>query len=138
MRHLQMFALALGATALLSGYALAKVVEINSDTEYKRLAESKNSVVMEFAADWCGVCGNIKEQFEQVAALDEFKSITFARVNIDKTPEASKKNGIIGVPSFLYLKNGEKKNESVGVRDINAFNETLAAEIRKTFNITQS
>ena len=142
MKYLKYFSLGL-ALALTTGMswgnqASSRVLEINSDTEYEKLMESKNPVLIKFAADWCGVCTNIKEQFAQVAAMDDFKNITFACVNIDKAPEASKKNSIVGVPSFLYLENGQKKGESVGVRSLNAFNTTLAEEVRKTFNIASA
>ena len=136
-RNLKVSLLAL-AGIMSVGISFARVTEVNSDQEYEEAIKAETPMLIEFAADWCGVCNNIKEQFDRVSEEAEFKNVRFVRVNIDKAREASKKNAIVGVPSFLYLEGGQKKNEAVGVRSLNAFGESLKEELRKTFNTAQA
>ena len=107
---------------------LPHVVDINGDAQYNDLMKQTKPIVVQFASSWCGVCQGVKKPFEEVSTESTFKNITFARVDIDKI---SDKSGIIGVPTFAYLNNGQKVDESIGVESMDGFKDELRNNINK-------
>lgn len=116
----------------------AKIIQITDENGYTEALKQNDRLVVEFAADWCSVCNNIKKPFEEVANEDEFGKVAFAHVNVDKLDSISKQNGVVGVPTFVYLEKGAKKTEDIGVQNLSAFKEHLRDSIRKTFLIAQN
>ncbi len=50
----------------------------------------------------------------------------------------SKQNGIVGVPTFVYVDNGAKKIEEIGVQNMPSFKDHLRDNVRKTFQVAQN
>ncbi|MDP3889538.1 MAG: thioredoxin family protein [bacterium] len=117
----------------------AQVIQIKSTQEYNDLIKKTEPMVIQFAANWCGVCQKTKQPFEQVAEEIEFKHITFARVDIDALGQAGlQEDNITGVPTFVYRNNGVKKSESVGVKNMAGFKDELRGDIRKNLPQAQT
>lgn len=117
---------------LYSSSITAKVIQIGQEKQYLKLVEQTKPTVVQFASNWCGVCQEVKKPFEQVAHEPEFNHITFARVDIDTlSPETSQKNNIVGIPTFVFLNNGQKKDTSVGVKSLGEFKDELRGNLRK-------
>ncbi len=115
------------------------VVTITNDNQFDtEVLKSSRPVLVKFSANWCGACKSIQKPFEEVAAEPEFSNIKFAHVDVDRAQKISKQNGIIGVPTFIYMNQGEKKNQSIGVENIGTFKDTLRNNIRKTFKVVQN
>jgi thioredoxin 1 len=107
-------------------------VRVTSENEYNRLANNGRPTVIEFSANWCGVCNGIAKPFEELSSEAEFKDITFARVDIDELPELSEKSDIKGVPTFHFFANGRLKKCDVGVKNMGAFKENFRRCLRET------
>ena len=118
---------------------ITQVLQIASEDQYdSEVLNSGKPVLVQFEAEWCGVCKGIKNSFEEISSEPEFSAITFARVNIDQHKALSQKNGIVGVPSFMYLENGNKKDQEIGIQNMKTFKETLRNNLRKVFAIAQN
>ena len=119
-------------------YTKARFIEIENEKQFnKDVMENKQPTLVQFSADWCGVCQTVKKPFESVAKDPDFKNVTFARVNIDKNMSLSKKHEITGVPTFLYINKGKKIKNEIGVKNIDQFQDSLRSTVRTTFNLTQ-
>lgn len=129
---------AVALAALCSTAVRADVLQINSEDDYKKAMSANNNMVVEFSADWCSVCNGINEPFKEVANDPEFKNVGFAKVNVDKLDSVSKQNGIVGVPTFLYVEGGQKKVEEIGVQNMPAFKDHLRENLRKNFKLAQN
>ncbi len=116
----------------------AKIIRISDENMYNEALRSNEQLIVEFSADWCSVCNNIKKPFEEIAAEDEFGNVTFAQVDVDKLDSVSKQNGVVGVPTFVYLEKGNKKVEEIGVQNMPTFKEHLRDNLRKTFKVVQN
>jgi thioredoxin 1 len=113
----------------------AQVIQIDKIDSYNELIKETKPMVIQFAANWCGVCQKTKQPFEQVASESEFKHITFARVDIDALGQAgAQENNIIGVPTFVYRNKGVKKDESVGIKSMDGFKDELRDSLRKNLS----
>lgn len=124
--------------ALCSTALQANVLHINSEDDYKQAMNSNKNMVVEFSADWCSVCNGINAPFEEIAGEKEFQQVAFAKVNVDKLDSVSKQNGIVGVPTFLYVEGGQKKVEEIGVQNMPAFKDHLRENLRKNFKLAQN
>lgn len=120
--------------------AFAEFIHITSPEQYqKTVLENSNPVLVEFAADWCSVCKGIEKPFETIAQEPEFhKKVTFARINIDSMNTISQKHSIVGVPTFVYMHQGKKINEEIGINNLNTFQDSLRANIRQNFQLAQA
>lgn len=128
--------LSLALTTLM--HLQAKIIRISTEEAYNQAIKNNQNLIVEFAADWCSVCNNIKGPFEEIANEDEFGNVAFVQVDVDKLDTISKQNGVVGVPTFVYLEKGDKKIEEIGVQNLPAFKDHLRDNLRKTFKVAQN
>ena len=70
-------------------------------------------VIVDFFADWCGPCKMLAPIFEEVGNEMEGKA-KFIKVNVDEARDIADKFRISTIPTMIVLKNGDKKEVSVG------------------------
>lgn len=81
--------------------------EINLDT--------KDLIVVDFYADWCGPCQMISREIKEIAK--QYKDLTIYKVNIDEFPEMAMEYDILSIPTLLFIKDNEIKDEVIGYKD---------------------
>ena len=85
--------------------------DLNFDTE---VINSKQTVLVDFTASWCGPCRALAPIIDQVA--DELGSeAKVGKLDIDEAPVTAGKFGVRGVPTIMIFQNGEKKEQHVGL-----------------------
>ena len=81
--------------------------EINLDT--------KDLIVVDFYADWCGPCQMILREIKEIAK--QYKDLTIYKVNIDEFPEMAMEYDVLSIPTLLFIKDNEIKDEVIGYKD---------------------
>ncbi|KAG8986784.1 hypothetical protein FRB90_003782, partial [Tulasnella sp. 427] len=76
--------------------------QINKESELNQLIDTKPVVVIDFHAAWCGPCHTIAPIYSQLA--DEFKTVTFTKVDVDKLQPVAKKFHVQAMPTFVVIK----------------------------------
>ena len=87
--------------------------QFDSTTYEQKINEDKLTLV-KFAANWCGPCRILTPILEGV--LSKYPDINAGEVNIDIHPDLASKDGVRGVPTVVFYKNGVMVDRMVGVQ----------------------
>lgn len=79
-----------------------------------------------FYATWCPHCHRMMPVFEEAAKLYDGKVKVFA-VDVDKSPKASAKYGVRGIPTMLFFRNDKDFTQLAGEQPLEALKEQLDA-----------
>ncbi|MEN8254795.1 MAG: thioredoxin [Verrucomicrobiota bacterium] len=101
------------------------VVDLNG-SDYDDTVKS-GVVLIDFWAPWCGPCKMQTPILEKVAAAVGDKAV-IAKVNVDENPELAAKHGIRSIPTLILLKDGESKQQLIGLQQEAALVSAIEAE----------
>ena len=87
------------------------VMELTSQNFNQEIINN-DLLLVDFWAEWCGPCKSMHPIFTRMAK--KYKSVRFARVNVDNAQDIAMKYGVQSIPTFIMFKNGEIANTMVG------------------------
>ncbi len=94
-----------------------KPIHVN-DIEFENtVLKSSTPVVVDFWAPWCQPCRMIAPVLENLAG-EYADKVTIAKVNTDETSTWANTYGVQGIPTLLFIKDGQVKDTIVGVAAI--------------------
>lgn len=99
-------------------------MEITNANFEQEVAQSKNTVLLDFWASWCGPC-RMQAPILEAFAL-EHSDVKICKCNVDDNPDLAEKFNIMSIPTLLVFKEGRLVKSAVGLHD----KEALAALIR--------
>ena len=92
-------------------------IHINDNAFDKVVLKSATPVVVDFWAPWCQPCRMIAPVLEKLAS-EYADKVTIAKINTDENPAWAMKYGVQGIPTLLFIKDGQVKDTIVGVASI--------------------
>ncbi|MDR0940658.1 MAG: thioredoxin [Bacteroidales bacterium] len=85
-----------------------------TDANYKEvLANTKELIVIDFWAEWCGPCKMIAPSVEELANEYAGKAL-IGKCDVDENNDMAVNYGIRNIPTLLFIKNGEVVDRLVG------------------------
>ncbi len=89
------------------------IVEVTTDTWDKEVLNSNGLVLIDFWAVWCGPCRMIAPTVEELAKEYAGK-VKVVKLNTDENPEIATRYKIMGIPTLMFFKSGQKVDQIVG------------------------
>ena len=85
-----------------------------SDAEFEeKVLNASVPVVVDFWAPWCGPCRMVAPILDALAQ-EYGEKIVIAKVNTDENPRWAMKYGVKGIPTMLFVKDGDLFDRMVG------------------------
>ena len=94
---------------------MADVIKITSSNFEDEVKNAKVPVVVDFFAEWCGPCKMLGPILHDLAS-EYGDKIKVGKVDVDVSGDLAAKFNVRGVPTVLFYKDGEIKNQFVGAR----------------------
>ena len=93
------------------------MAELNfTNSNFKEeVLQSKEPVLVDFGATWCGPCRMMGPVVEELAN-DYAGKVKVGKVNVDEEPELAQEYGIMSIPTIIIFKEGKIVNQVVGAR----------------------
>lgn len=87
-------------------------VVTDQDFEEKVL-QSREVIVTDFWAEWCGPCKMIAPVLDEIAREYDGK-LKVAKLDVDTNPSTAMAYGVLSIPTLLVFKNGQPVERIVG------------------------
>jgi len=93
--------------------ASADVATFTDENFQSEVLGSKEPVLVDFWAAWCGPCRNLAPLVDQLAA--EYKGkLKVGKLDVDAHQNVPQKYNVLSIPTVLLFKNGQVADQVVG------------------------
>jgi len=93
---------------------------LNKEEFEKEVLKSKEPVLVDFYADWCGPCKMLGPIMDEIG-----ESNKVYKVNVDDEDELAAQYGVMSIPCVIAFKDGKEINRSVGLKTKEEIEELL-------------
>ncbi|MDX2226341.1 MAG: thioredoxin [Verrucomicrobiae bacterium] len=94
--------------------ASPNVVIVSEASFEQEVLKASTPVLVDFYAEWCGPCKMLAPLLDQIA--DEKKGVVkITKIDIDQAQEIAAQYSIRAVPTMLIFKNGQLRDQIVGM-----------------------
>jgi thioredoxin 1 len=92
---------------------MAEIVNVNEGTFQKEVLNTDKPVLVDFSAIWCQPCKMLDPVVKELAGEWEGK-VKVIKIDADENPNLVMKYGVMGIPTLLFIKDGEVKERVTG------------------------
>jgi len=89
-------------------------IDLNEANFENEVTKSDKPVIVDFWAEWCGPCKMIAPLLDEIAK-EKSGTVKVAKVNVDQNQSLSFKYNIRAIPSLLFFKNGQLRDQITGM-----------------------
>jgi len=92
----------------------SETITLNESNFDRELTQDDKPMIVDFWAEWCGPCKMIAPMLDEIAR-EKAGTVKVAKVNVDDNQSLSFKYNIRAIPALLFFKNGQLRDQVVGV-----------------------
>jgi thioredoxin 1 len=89
-------------------------IDLNESNFDREVMQSDKPVIVDFWAEWCGPCKMIAPLLDEIAK-EKGDGVKVAKVNVDENQSLSFKYNIRAIPSLIFFKNGQVRDQVTGM-----------------------
>ncbi len=89
------------------------VLEVTTASWETEVLKASGLVMIDFWAVWCGPCRIVAPTVEELAKEYTGK-VKVGKLNTDENPEIASRYKIMGIPTLMFFKDGQKVDQIVG------------------------
>jgi thioredoxin 1 len=95
--------------------ASENVLHLNDSNFDTEINKGTTPVLVDFWAPWCGPCRMIAPVLDKIADATAGQAVV-AKVNVDEAPGVASRFRVSSIPTLLFFKNGEVREQVVGLQ----------------------
>ena len=88
-------------------------IHVTDDSFENTVLKSTIPVIVDFWAPWCNPCKMVAPVLDKLAIEYEGK-LLIAKVNVDNDQKFAQQYGVQGIPTMLFISNGNVVHQQVG------------------------
>lgn len=104
---------------------MASIQNLNESEFDSTISGASVPVVVDFWAPWCGPCRTIAPILEQLAG-EMGDDVLVTKVNVDENQGIAQRFNVRAIPTILFFKDGELKDQIVGLVQKDALKTKIA------------
>lgn len=90
----------------------------------EEVLKSKEPVVVDFWASWCGPCRSVSPTIEQLA--EDYKGkVKVGKLNVDDNPQVAGNFGIMSIPTVMVFKDGQPVKSISGAQSKDTYKKMI-------------
>jgi len=102
--------------------------KIFTDDNFKQeVLGSKDVVLVDFFAEWCGPCRAMEPTISELAQDYLNKGVVIGKLNVDQNQQTPAEYQVMSIPNLILFKNGQVQKQLIGLQE----KAVLKAEIDK-------
>lgn len=106
----------------------SKIVNVNENSFETEVLNSKEPVLVDFWATWCGPCRQMAPILEDVAT--ENNDLKVVKIDVDNNQVLASKYNISSIPTMMLFKNGEVEKIVIGARSKPSLESELLSDLK--------
>lgn len=99
--------------------------DVTDATFAEEVLNSKDTIMVDFWAEWCGPCRMVSPILDQIA-VEHADKIKIVKLNVDDNPQTAMKYQITGIPAMKVFRGGEVVKTVIGAKPKPALEADLA------------
>ncbi|MDI9510038.1 MAG: thioredoxin [Clostridiales bacterium] len=92
-------------------------ITITKQNFEQEVLQSKEPVLLDFWASWCGPCRMVSPTIDEIAK--ETEGIKVGKINVDEESELAAQFSVMSIPTLMVVKEGKVSATAVGARPKN-------------------